>query len=212
VVQVHDVSDGRKMAVMQEEFSDWCRCFDWHPTRPEIALCAGKDAWVWNPSTGPNGKVLQHFKLDDGRKRLTMSGIRAVCWMDEGRLLGIESSDGSSLIYNVEGNAKELFWRPAGTTAGHVMGGLCGIFQDKEEHDVYLSVDGDGNARFWRTSVAAYPSWWEKDPVPAAKEKKAFPETGKYVKITKTSGKATTQQNPDKDNWAGNGAALWTAE
>ncbi|KAI4920628.1 uncharacterized protein J4E92_008271 [Alternaria infectoria] len=198
VVQVHDVLDGRKVAVMPEKFSRWCRCFDWHPARSEIALCAGKEAYVWNPLDGSNGKVLQHFKIE-GKERLSMSEIHAVLWMNEGRLLGIESDEGSTLIYDTESNAKELFWRPAGTMASYVAGSLCGMFLDKEEQDVYLSVDGDGTARFWRTSVPALPSWWDKDPIPVA-TKKAFPETGKYVKITKTSGKATLQHEAAKES------------
>jgi len=198
VVQVHDVSDGRKVAVMPETFSHWCRYFDWHPTRSEIALCAGKEAYVWNPLDGPSGKVLQHFKIE-GEERLSMAEIDAVLWMNEGRLLGIESSEGSNLIYDTESNAKELFWRPAGTVAGYVTGSLCGMFRDKEEQDVYLSVDGDGTARFWRTSVPALPSWWDKDPIPVV-AKKAFPETGKYVKITKASGKAALQHEAAKES------------
>ncbi|KAI4941286.1 hypothetical protein J4E91_010863 [Alternaria rosae] len=206
VVQVHDVSDGRKVAIMQEKFPRWCRYFDWHPTRSEIALCAGKEAYVWNPLDGPNGKILQHFKIE-GKERLSMFEIHAVLWMNEGRLLGIESNEGSSLVYDTESNAKELFWRPAGTAADYVTGSLCGMFRDKEEHDVYLSVDGDGTARFWRTSVPAFPSWWDKDQIPVV-TKKAFPETGKYVKITKTSGKASSQYEATKDSRAEKGAAL----
>ncbi|KAI4641200.1 hypothetical protein J4E93_008079 [Alternaria ventricosa] len=206
VVQVHDVSDGRKVAVMPEKFSRWCRYFDWHPTRPEIALCAGKEAYVWNPLDGPNGKILQHFSIE-GNERLSVTEIQAVLWMNEGRLLGIESSEGSSLIYDTESNAKELFWRPAGTMASYITGSLCGMFRDKEEQDVYLSVDGDGTARFWRTSVPALPSWWDKEPIPVV-TKKAFPETGKYVKITKTSGKATSQDEATEQSSAEKGAAL----
>ncbi len=211
MVQVHDVSDGRKTAAMQERFSEWCRCLDWHPTRSEIALCAGNDAYVWNPSDAPNGKVLQHFQIDSDRQSHT-SGIHSVRWMDEGRLLSIESKDGSTLVYNTESNAKELFRRTAGTVAGYVDGSFYGVFQDREEHDVYLSVNGDGKVRFWRTSVAAFPSWWEKDPIPTATEKKIFPETGKYVKIMTNPNKAALRHEPSSESWGGKGAALWTAE
>jgi WD40 repeat protein len=194
VVQVHNTSDGRLTAAMQETFSDWCRCLEWHPTRTEIALCAGKDAYVWDPSEGPNGKVIQHFKLKSDRGLLYMAGIQAVQWMDEGRLLGLQSNDGSALFYDVEANAKELFRRPAGTMAGYVEGALCGIAQDKEGHDVYIIVGGDENVRFLRTSVPALPSWWEKESSSTAIEKKTFPETGKYVKITNNSNKAPPKE------------------
>ena len=110
--------------------------------------------------------------------------------MDEGRLLGLETSDGSVLVYNTHNNAKELFRRPAGTMACYVQGGLYGIIKDQQEHDVYAIVCGDEKVRFFRTSVPAFPSWWEKEPPSAVVEKKSFPETGKYVKITKNSKKA----------------------
>ncbi|KAL1797163.1 hypothetical protein ACET3X_003769 [Alternaria dauci] len=197
VVQVHAVSDGQKMATMQENFSHWCRSLTWHPTRPEIALCVGGDAYVWDPSDGPNGKVLQHYKVENGKGLMGMSGIQDVQWMDQGRLLGLESSDGSVILYDTHNNAKELFRRPAGTMAGFVQGGLYGIIKDREEHEVYVIVGGDEKVRFFRTSVPAFPSWWEKEPSSAVVEKKSFPETGKYVKITMNSRKAPSQEESE---------------
>ena len=91
--------------------------------------------------------------------------------------------------------------------------GFYGLFYKEGEKDFYLSVDGDGKARYWRDSVAAFPSWWEKEPAVATPEKKPFPETGKYVKITKKrSVNETQQKEPDRDAWADKGAELWTAE
>ncbi|RII13591.1 hypothetical protein CUC08_Gglean004361 [Alternaria sp. MG1] len=189
-VQVHVVSDGQKTAAMQEKFSHWCRSLKWHPTEPKIALCVDEDAYIWDPSDGPNGKVLQHFKVESDKGLTRIWGIQDVWWMDEGRLLGLETSDGSVLVYNTHNNAKELFRRPAGTMACYVQGGLYGIIKDQQEHDVYAIVCGDEKVRFFRTSVPAFPSWWEKEPPSAVVEKKSFPETGKYVKITKNSKKA----------------------
>ena len=175
---------------MQEKFSHWCRSLKWHPTEPKIALCVDEDAYIWDPSDGPNGKVLQHFKVKSDKGLTRIWGIQDVWWMDEGRLLGLETSDGSVLVYNTHNNAKELFRRSAGTMAGYVQGGLYGIIKDQQEHDVYAIVCGDEKVRFFRTSVPAFPSWWEKEPPAAVVEKKSFPETGKYVKITKNSKKA----------------------
>jgi WD40 repeat protein len=209
-VQVHDVIDGRKTSTCPEEFSDWCRCLEWHPTRPEVSLCAGKQAYIWDLSDGADGRIVQHYTMDNNKSWRHMGEVQSVGWMDEGRLLYVEISEGTKLIYDTESNAKELFRRPMGVHAGYVKGGLYGVFT-KDEQDFYLSIDGDGKARYWRTSVAAFPSWWEKESSAALAEKKPFPETGKYVKITKKA-KAAEQEEAGNDNWVERGAALWTAE
>jgi WD40 repeat protein len=209
-VQVHNVVDGRKISTCQETFSGWCRCLKWHPTKSEIALCAGKEAYVWDLSNGADGSTTQHFTMDDDNSWRHMEQVQSVGWMDEGRLLYVEISEGTKFVYDTEGNAKEMFGRPMGVHAGYVKGGFYGIFT-RDEQDFYLSVDGDGKARYWRTSVAAFPSWWEKESHPTIAEKKPYPETGKYVKITKKA-EVTEQVHSEKDTWAERGAALWTAE
>jgi WD40 repeat protein len=211
VVQVHDVVDGRKISRYQEKFSDWCRCLEWHPTRLEITLCTGKHAYVWDISDGADGKMIQHYTMDNDNPFHSMGQVQSVGWMDGGRLLSVELSQGTTLVYNTESNAKEVFRRPKGVvTAGYVKGGFYGVFT-KEGQDFYLSVDGDGKARYWRTSVAAFPWWWKNESSSTVAEKKSFPETGKYVKITKKT-KAAQPDDIVQDTWAERGAALWTAE
>ncbi|KAF1942380.1 tricorn protease domain 2-containing protein, partial [Clathrospora elynae] len=188
-----------------------CRCLEWHPTKPEIALCVGKHTYVWDVFDGPDGKILQHFVMDDGNGRRDMADVQAIGWMDEGRLLFLEMSEGTKLVYDTQSNAKELFRRPMGVNTGYVKGGFYGVFA-KDEQAFYMSVDGDGKARFWRTSVAAFPSWWEKEPTPTVTEKKPFPETGKYVKATKRATKRLKEEAAGRDTWAEKGAGLWTAE
>jgi hypothetical protein len=39
-----------------------------------------------------------------------------------------------------------------------------------------------------------------------------YPETGKYVKITKVPSKEPRQKDADRASWVGKGAELWTAE
>ncbi|KAH7357606.1 hypothetical protein BKA66DRAFT_427528 [Pyrenochaeta sp. MPI-SDFR-AT-0127] len=215
VIQVLDVADGRRISTFQETLTNWCRCLQWHPTRYEIVLCAGQHAYVWNVFDGSkaNGTTTQHFAINDENNRISMAGLNNVGWMDEGRLLYVESSDGTNLVYNLHTNAKELFRRPKGQNDTAWVGyGFYGLLQESGEQDYYLSVDGDGKARYWRTSVAAFPSWWEKKPTGVVTEKKAFPETGKYVKITKTPIKETPKNESSKDAWAEKGAELWAAE
>ncbi|KAA8619674.1 WD40 repeat [Pyrenophora tritici-repentis] len=193
VVQVHDAANGRQMSTMQERFSDWCRCLKWHPTRSQIALCVERNVYVWDPFDGPDGKILQHLKLDDNKTWRYLAGIQAVGWMKEGNLLYVESVQGTKLVYDVHSNTKELFNRPLGVEGGCVEGGFYGVFQDDMEQEFYLSIDGDGKVRYFRTSVAASLSWWEKTPVIAAK--KPYPETGKYVKIVRLPRKETKQED-----------------
>ncbi|RMZ66228.1 F-box and wd40 domain [Pyrenophora seminiperda CCB06] len=199
VIQVHQVVDGRQISTMQEQFSDWCRCLKWHPTRSEIALCVGKDVYVWDVFGGPDGKTLQHFKLDDDNNSHRMAGVLDVGWMKGDQLLYVASSDGTKLVYNVHTNAKELFKRSIGGEARYVTGGFYGIFQDEMGQELYMSVDGDGKVRYWRTSIASSPSWWERKPIQATTEKKPFPETGKYVKIVRKSEKQAKQEGAARE-------------
>jgi WD40 repeat protein len=212
VIRVHNVIDGRKISTFREEFSDWCRCLDWHPTRPEIALCVGREAYIWDVFDGADGKTLQHFRMDDDSAFHRLINVKAIGWMDGGRLLFLEMSEGTKLVYDTQSNAKELFRRPMGVNTGYVEGGFYGVLTTKQEQDFYLSVDGDGKARYWRTSVAAFPSWWEKEPAPTVIENKPFPETGKYVKITKKSNKKAEQEEGGRATWVEKGAEIWTAK
>ncbi|CAA9964239.1 WD40 repeat protein [Pyrenophora teres f. maculata] len=197
VVQVHDATNGRQMSKMQEQFSDWCRCLKWHPARCEIALCVEKNVYVWDPFDGLSGKILQHLKLDDDNTWRHLAGIRAVGWMKDGNLLYVESMEGTKLVYDLQGNAKELFKRATGMEVGHVKGGFYGVFQDDMHGEFYLSIDGDRKVRYWRTSIAASPSWWERTP--AIRKKQPYPETGKYVKIVRMPRKETKQEDTGRE-------------
>ncbi|KAJ4364994.1 hypothetical protein N0V83_008610 [Neocucurbitaria cava] len=212
VVQVHDVVDGRKISTFQETLNNWCRCLKWHPVTPQIALCVGERAYIWRPFEGTNGSTFQHFVMSDEKGPRRMSEVQKVDWMDDGRLLCLQISDGTKLVYDTVSNAKELFRRPTGVISAGVDSGFYGLMEKEGDENFYISIDGDGKVRYWRTSVAAYPSWWEKDINSAPVEKKTFPETGKYVNITKKSANLTQQKETGRDAWAEKGAELWTAE
>jgi hypothetical protein len=186
VVQVHSVSDGKKLSTFPEELFEWCRCLQWHPHKAELALCAGKDAYIWDVLNGSGGKISQHFRIDDcGDLASRMVSVRAVGWMNEGPMLYLDISEGTKIVYNTESNAKEIFKRPVGAQTGYVEGGMYGVFLDDAGDEFYISIDGDAKVRYWRKGIAASRSWWEKDPGPAISGKKPFPETGKYVKVTR---------------------------
>jgi|TARA_R110002003_G_scaffold46_16_gene3850 WD40 repeat protein len=216
VIQVHGVSDGAVLSRCQEDLNDWCRDFAWHPAGDKVAFCAGKHAYVWDPFYGPNGIILQHFQLDDDKDWRQMASTQSVGWLDDGRKLSLQFSDGSKLVYDAQTNSKEVFARPKGVDAAWVDFGFYGILEDDVQgQEFYLSVDGDGKVRYWRTSVPAHPSWWEKEKGESeveAPEKKIFPETGKYVKITKVASKGAPRKDNGRSTWAEKGAELWTAE
>ncbi|KAF2027795.1 YVTN repeat-like/Quino protein amine dehydrogenase [Setomelanomma holmii] len=216
VIKVHDVATGDAVSSFQEELNDWCRCFEWHPAGDRVAFCVGKHAYVWDPYDGPSGTVLQHFQLDDGKDWRGMASTQSIGWMEDGRKISVQFSDGTKLVYDTETNSKEVFARPKGVDAAWVDSGFYGTLREGGDgQDFYLSVDGDGKVRYWRTSVPAYPSWWEKENDEKETEKstkKKFPETGKYVKITKVASKGGSQKQGGRSSWAEKGAELWTAE
>jgi WD40 repeat protein len=214
VVQLHDVSDGRHVCTFKGELEDWSRRFDWDPTGTQVAFAAGKQAYVWCPFDGPDGTTTQHFVLEADRT-WRMASISTIKWMENGEVLALEFSEGTKLVYNTQTNSKELFVRPKGTNTAWVDQGIYGKLSGPDEPDFYLTVDGDGKVRYCRTSVPSGPSWWEKEPdkkesLPSAK--KMYPETGKYVKVTKVSRKDAPKKDEDRSSWAEKGAAIWTAE
>ncbi|KAF1849686.1 WD40 repeat-like protein [Cucurbitaria berberidis CBS 394.84] len=149
VIQVHDVVDGRKISTFQETFNDWCRCLQWHPIKSQIALCVGTHAYVWSPFEGQNGSTIQHFAMGDEKDWNSMAGVQAVSWLDEGRLLCLEISDGTKLVYDTQSNTKELFRRPMGVNIAWVERGFYNLFQKEGESSLYISIDGDGKVRYW---------------------------------------------------------------
>ncbi|KAL5120158.1 hypothetical protein ACEQ8H_001984 [Pleosporales sp. CAS-2024a] len=215
VIQVHAVSDGRKICTFKEELHDWCRCFVWDPTGEKVAFAARKHAYVWCPFEGPDGTIDQHYVLDE-KERWSMISISSVKWMKNGELLALEFSEGTKLVYNTSTNTKELF-RPKGVWVAGVNNGIYGILSGPDQPEFYLTVDGDRNVRYHRTSVPSSPSWWEKElekQNTSSASRKMYPETGKYVKVTKVLRKAAPKDAEDDDraSWAEKGAAVWTAE
>jgi len=191
-VKVLKVSDGTTISTFPESVDDWCRDLQWHPAGDQVALYTGKHAYVWRPFDGWDGDVVQHFVLDHVKGWGRMTSVSTIGWLQDGRSLALEFSDGSKMVYDTATNSKEVFTRPEGVDITWVDQGFYGVLRRADEQDFYLSVDGDGKVRYWRTSVPASPSWWEKEKVQtedhtAAKRK--YPETDKYVKITKASSK-----------------------
>ncbi|KAL6707983.1 hypothetical protein ACN47E_003657 [Coniothyrium glycines] len=215
IVEVLKVADGQKVATFGGNFTNWCRCLAWHPTRNEIALCADKQAFIWSPFEGSDGKIWQHFQIGDTENvwlKSCMVEIHSVSWLDGGRLLGLEISEGSKIVYDTQSNTKELFKRPKGVAAAYVNRSLYGPLQTRDQADFYLSVDGDGKARYWRVSIPSYPSWWDKEKVSAEDEQRIYPETGKYVKVVKKVKGESQKGEHSQQTWAEKGADLWTAQ
>jgi WD40 repeat protein len=230
IVQVHDVTDGTLISTIPETFQDWCRSMAWHPDGQQLALCARHVVHVWRPFDGldensAEGKITQCFSLPTSEWR-SFTNIQGVKWLEHGRKLAVISPEGSVLVWDTQTNSKELFKRPKGELAAWTDHGFYYI-ADEGNHigDVYLSVDGDGKVRYWRPSVPAEPSWWDKTEEPVLK--KNYPETGKYVNIVKQVKPKGIEENVEgkdvdevkdvkkevtRDAWAEHGAGLWTAE
>lgn len=202
-------NDGRQLSKFPETPENWCRCLEWHLNSRDIALCAGKRAYVWNVFDGPDGSISQHYRMDNDNQWAGMANIQRVGWMDEGKSLAMEFSEGTNLVYDVERNSKELFKRSKGVDVAWIEHTLYGPFSKEENFDYYISVDGDGKIRYWRKTVAAAPSWWDKE---SKGPSTTFPETGKYVKITRKTEKTVPTEQVSNDGWAERGAQLWTAE
>jgi WD40 repeat protein len=212
VIQVHDVNDGALVSTVAEDFKRWCRCFSWNSDGEQIAFCGEKDAYVWRPFDGPNGKITQHFTIEE-KDRWNISSISRVSWMDDGRLLSLQVSDGTKLVYDTHTNAKELFKRPPGSPRSWQEDGVYLLRGSDDGNGVYLCVDGDGKVRFWRRSVAQPPSpsqGLNKDniPGPGSEGSATLPEQG-------AAHVAPAEEKPlvaTREDWAEKGAALWTAE
>ncbi|KAH7389430.1 WD40-repeat-containing domain protein [Phaeosphaeria sp. MPI-PUGE-AT-0046c] len=214
VVQVHDVSNGSKVATFPKAFNNWCRHMEWHPDGQQLALCAGKHAYIWRPFDDSDGAITQHFLLDED-KDWHMQSISSLSWTIDGAALILQFSDGTRLVYSMQTNSKELFRRPKGVQTAWVDRGTYGVLSSPDEPDFYINIDGDGKVRYSRASVPAFPPWWEKEPASQetpAPVKKLYPETGKYVKITKVSSKDVTKGETEQESWVNKGAEFGSAE
>jgi WD40 repeat protein len=212
-IQVLDVVSGQKVSTFVQTLNKWCRDFAWDPTGEQVALCEGKHAYIWRPFDGSDGTLAQHFLLEEEETWL-LASIKRINWIDQGRALALQFSEGTKLVYDLQTNSKEIFMRPREEDNSWESYGFYSVIDSVEQPSHYLSIDGDARVRYIRPSVPS-TSWWEKEPeVETSKPtaKKIYPETGKYVKITKVSSKETRQKDVDRASWVGKGAELWTAE
>lgn len=192
-VIVHDVSDGRGRSKFPEKFRDWCRNVAWHPDGNQIALCTGKHAYVWRPFDGEQGTITQHYEIEDNKEWRSMASIQDINWLDDGRLLHLYFSDGTNLVYDTQSNTKELFMHPKGVDNAWIDNGFHGDIKLTGIGDGYISVDGDAKIRYWSSGVPTSTSWWDNAPARSAK-KAPFPETGKYVMVSKRSEKGKNEE------------------
>ncbi|KAH7119632.1 WD40-repeat-containing domain protein [Dendryphion nanum] len=218
VIQVHAVDDGTLLSTFPAdvEFRNWCRNMSWNSDGEQIVLTADRRVFVWRPFEAPNGTITQTFELKD--EDLGFLEVNSIKWLDAGRKLGVSISEGTHLVWDQYTNAKELFKRPKGVNSGWVSDSIHFIKMDNGERDFYITVDGDVKMRYWSVCLAAFPSWWEKEDdaenLSEKPEKKEYPETGKYVNITKAVKKVEAKRSADesgRDEWADKGAELWTA-
>ncbi|KAG9196892.1 hypothetical protein G6514_003188 [Epicoccum nigrum] len=204
---VHDVDGGRAVSTFLGSFSDWCRNVAWHPDGQQIALCAGKHAYIWRPI---EGRISQHYQIEDNWNS-RMASVENVDWLDDGRLLHLYFSEGTNLIYNTQNNTKELFMHPKGADSSWVDNGFHGNIRIAGIEDGYLSVDGDGMVRYWSTGPVTSGSWWDSAQktkevqVRSTTKKAQAPLTEKYVMITRPEGKGKSAQKTETNNASSTG-------
>lgn len=201
---VHDVEDGQGRSSFPGAFHDWCRSLAWHPDGHQVALCAGKHAYVWRPFDGEQGTITQHYQIEDDNNRRSMASVEGVDWLGNGRLLHLQFSDGTNLVYDTQCNLKELLAHPKGVDSAWVSNGFHGDVNITASQHGYVSVDGDGKVRYWSSGVVTRNSWWENAPgkkkEASATKKTPFPETGKYVMVTRRPAKDKEQQESETVN------------
>lgn len=234
-ITVLRVADGKMMTVFPEAMTRWCRCLAWHPKEQQLALCADTKVYVWRPFDGPEGSLIQRWVMDEDENHGRMTSVMDVSWMADGRLLRLTTSEGTTVVYDTATNAKEVFKRTGGAEVGHVKPSFYKLpgDGDGDEEGTYLSIDGDGQVRYWDRSVAPRPygrvdegpaislSWWEK----RVEEGRAgaSPKSGKRIHVVRMPKKggesllepqkaAADSSDSEQEAWAEKGAGVWTAE
>ncbi|KAH6639791.1 hypothetical protein C7974DRAFT_138934 [Boeremia exigua] len=152
-VVVHEVKNGKRVSSCPKTFRTWCRSLAWHPDGQQIALCAGKDAYVWRPFEADQSEITQHYQIEDESNWGMMASVESVDWLANGRLLHLHFSDGTNLVYDTETNTKELFMHPKGLDSVWVSDGFYGHIDVTGIQGGHVSVDGDGKIRYWSTEV-----------------------------------------------------------
>lgn len=228
-IRVHRVADGKVISTFPETVTRWCRRLSWHPTEERIALCADRTAYVWQPFDGPGGVVVQRWVMDDDTSHPRMAQVGMVSWLADGRLLSLTTSDQTTLVYDAVTNAKEMFKRPKGVDGAHVRWTFYELPGSEEGGAFYLSIDGDGEVRYWNRSVAPLPEVQsrgggasdlvERDSGARDVEEEtkneenvaAVRESDRYIKSA-INAESDTSSDVDREAWAKQGTSIWTAE
>ncbi|KAF1972780.1 YVTN repeat-like/Quino protein amine dehydrogenase [Bimuria novae-zelandiae CBS 107.79] len=129
--------------------------------------------------------------------------VHTVTWMDEGRLLYLTTSEGTTVVYETLTNVKEVFKRPSGVEAAHIRPSFYELPQDEDGNETYMSIDGDGKVRYWDRSVA---------PLPEARTTGERPVAMSWREKRVEEEDPATNSADEKEAWAVKGAGIWTAE
>lgn len=64
--------------------------------------------------------ITQHYQIEGDKDRRSMASVESIGWLDQGRLLHLYFSEGTTLIYDPQNNTKELFMHPQGVNSAWV--------------------------------------------------------------------------------------------
>ncbi|KAF1948140.1 hypothetical protein CC80DRAFT_511582 [Byssothecium circinans] len=102
---------------------------------------AGKTAYIWRALDGSRRAVSQKYEIEKRRLENSMAEVAV--------------SDGITMVYDTQVNAKELFER-VGAGKGedaYLDNSFYGLFRLGGGNDYYLSINSDESARYWKLCV-----------------------------------------------------------
>jgi hypothetical protein len=143
-VAIYALETGEEIATFEhEKLRGWVRRISWNPSTNEIALVNKQSVILWHPFEGKKQEVLK--LKNDGSMLDGFCGLSSVEWVEGGKKLLVETSEGTVLVWEPERNVKWRFQRPHGTPLKTSEGKL--IF--RSEGQSLVSLNGDGVVRAW---------------------------------------------------------------
>ncbi|PSN74519.1 WD40 repeat-like protein [Corynespora cassiicola Philippines] len=204
-IQVHHVSDGSLISTFTHDAKrDWARKFKWHPSNQMLAFSLGGTSFIWSPFGGPQGKIIQEITLPEpDAGRYPFLAIRNSGWDAEGRYFHFMTSDNSILVYDTYKNVKEMYKRPHGAKVQYVKKRFHVIYDDQGKRKLYITVDGDLKARFWKDEHQNERAEGGLNPDPKSEENHGIVDQPKEKEDVEVK---------EREEWVEKGASIWTAE
>lgn len=146
-IALYQVDTAHELSSLNSEGLDhWIRILAWRPHTSEIALASRRSVFIWKTDTNTRHEVLK-LKSDEG----IMGRFGYFCnvqWVEEGKKLLAQTTEGTVFVWEPERGVKWRFQRPRGMGLRWRGGGVLGL--EAGGAKVLVSLDGDGRVRSWR--------------------------------------------------------------